>query len=329
MVFALFCIAYPPRLRAPRATPMTAKNKPAPSGKTAAAKERPWDQADQAAPKPTRDADIVLQRLRDIDPNFSAPPLNRFAALVVKGKAATDGLCKELAHPDPAVRVDAAQALGLLGDTRALRPLKERLGDPEQQVRLAAALALIKVGEETLFPEIVKGLRAGDPNVVIGAALALGRLADRRVVPNLVEAFKTKDPRIGSAVAWALGQCGDVACLPWLTTAVQQNFAAAAACEALGRLGDARAQPALLQALDSKDDDTRAYGARALGMLKGGSGPSAVGARATTLAEGKAVPALKKLLTDSSKKVRLCASIALYELGEKSGGRHLVRELAE
>lgn len=293
--------------------------------------KKPWQE--DAAPTPAasapREADVVIQRLREIDPSFAAPVENRFAGHVVRGKSATDELCAQLQSTDGGVRTDAAEALGIIGDTRALRNLKALLQDPVAEVRLSAAIALIKVGDEALFPEIVKGLRAGDPNVVIGAALALGRLADRRVVPNLVEAFKNTDARVGAAVAWALGQCGDPACLPWLTTALEQNFAAPAACEALGRLGDPKAQPALIRALESGDEDTRAYAARALGMLKAASMGGGLGARASALNESKAVPALKKLLKDASKKVRLCASIALYELGDKSGGRQLVRELAE
>jgi HEAT repeat protein len=163
--------------------------------------------------------------------------------------------------------------------------------------------------------------------VVIGAAVALGRIADRRVVPNLVEAFKTDNTDVGSAIAWALGQCGDPAALPWLITAVEQNFAAPNACEALGRIGDPKAAPALVKALGSPNDDTRAYAARALGMLRHSGSGGAMGARMGQLAANQVVPALKRSLKDRSKKVRLCASIALYELGEKIGGRQLVEEL--
>ena len=79
----------------------------------------------------------------------------------------------------------------------------------------------------------------------------------------------------------------------------------------------------------TQDEAHRAYAARALGMLKAASMSGGLGARASALNDSKAVPALKKLLKDKVKKVRLCASIALYELGDKSGGRQLVRELAE
>jgi HEAT repeat protein len=302
------------------------------SGKSSGKSKKPWDdessKANGARAK-NGEVDVVLERLREIDPNFTAPRENQFSGQIVRGRTATDELIAHLKSKEDGTRSDAAEALGIIGDTRALRPLREMLSDPNAEVRMAAAIALIKVGDEALFPEIVKGLRAGDPNVVVGAALALGRLADRRVVPNLVEAFKTTDPRVGASVAWALGQCGDPACLPWLTTALDQGFAAPACCEALGRIGDPKALNHLVRALESKEEDVRAYAARALGMMKAPQAGGALGARAGAMTESKAVPALKKCLKDSAKKVRLCASIALYELGDKAGGRQLVRELAE
>jgi HEAT repeat protein len=274
---------------------------------------------------PRQDVD-VLARLQEIDPAFARPRENRFAAEMARGASGADTVLSALGSDDPEVRSDAAEALGLIGAKEALEPLRECLADADGEVRTNAAVALIRIGDEQLFPEVVKSLRHEDPRVVIGAAVALGRLADKRVVPNLVEAFKTEDPEVGAAVAWALGQCGDAAALPWLTTAVEQGFAVANACEALGRIGDARAQPALLSALGHAADDVRAYAARAIGLLRPDDS-GAAGARAGQSAADKAAPALRELLKDRSRKVRLCAAIALYELGEKLGGEALVDEL--
>lgn len=277
---------------------------------------------------PEQPADVdILSRLSEIDPSFAQPRDNTFQAEIARGVTAVPDVVAGLSNEDPEVRADAAEALGVLGDTEALVPLRESLGDPDGEVRTNSAVALIRIGDEQLFPEVVKSLRHEDPRVVIGAAVALGRLADARVVPNLVEAFKTENAEVGAAVAWALGQCGDASALPWLITAVEQGFATANACEALARIGDSRAQPALLGALEHPADDVRAYAARALGLLKYGAA-SAAGAAAGAAAAGRALPRLRELLEDRSRKVRLCAAIALYELGEKLGGDALVSELS-
>jgi HEAT repeat protein len=271
---------------------------------------------------PRRKPTDVLARLREIDESFSRGPENRFDAEIKAGPAAVQKLVEKLADRDAEIRADAAEALGRVGDTKALTPLRALLKDADGEVRTNAAVALIRVGDEKLFPEVVKALRHDDPRVVIGAAVALGRLADKRVVPNLVEAFKTDHVEVGAAVAWALGQCGDAAALPWLITALEQGFATANVCEALGRIGDPKAQPSLIKALDYASDDTRAYAARALGLVK-----HAGATRGGALAENRAIPPLKTALNDRSRKVRLCAAIALYELGEKLGAESVVDEL--
>lgn len=264
----------------------------------------------------------VLGRLAAIDPELAPARENPFLAELQAGRLTIDALVARTGDDDPDTRADAAEALGKTRDKRASKPLRELLGDPDGEVRTHAAVALIRIGDDQLFPEVVKALRHSDPRVVIGAAVALGRLADRRVVPNLVEAFKTENAEVGAAVAWALGQCGDAAALPWLITAVHQGFAVGNACEALGRIGDARAQSALLAAAASASDEARAYAARALGQLR-----YAESEEEGVAPDPKLVPTLRALLQDRSRKVRLCAAVSLYELGEATGTDALLDEL--
>ena len=175
-------------------------------------------------------------------------------------------------------------------------------------VRAAALAALVRLSPDELLPEIVKSLRSEDARVVAGAAVVLGRAAllgarqAHAAVPNLVEAFQTDDVEIGRAVAWALGCMGDRAVVPWLVAAIEQGFVPQTAAQALGRLADARAQPALLAALADDDELVRASAARALGRLHD-------------------VPLLRleAMLLDPSPRVRLCAALVLYERGEDDG----------
>jgi HEAT repeat protein len=79
-------------------------------------------------------------------------------------KAATrDTLKKTIADPSPAVRVAAAEALGLAGDTKdALPVLLEALGHPQDAVRIQAVSALEKLGETARPAEATLRAATGD-----------------------------------------------------------------------------------------------------------------------------------------------------------------------
>jgi HEAT repeat protein len=59
-----------------------------------------------------------------------------------------DPLIKALQDPNKRVREEAALALGLLRDPRAITPLNQTLRDPDEAVRKRAVLALLMLGEQ-------------------------------------------------------------------------------------------------------------------------------------------------------------------------------------
>ena len=86
-----------------------------------------------------------------------------------------------LLHPDPDVRWEAARALGVLRDPKAVEPLIAALGDRDPDVRRKAALSLAKIKD----PRAVEALRScslKDENQVVrwAAAFGLGRFQERK-----------------------------------------------------------------------------------------------------------------------------------------------------
>ncbi|MGZ8447709.1 MAG: HEAT repeat domain-containing protein [Candidatus Deferrimicrobiaceae bacterium] len=86
-----------------------------------------------------------------------------------------------LHHEDPNVRWEAARALGVLRDARAVEPLLVTLSDLDPDVRRKAALSLAKIRD----PRAMEPLRAcstGDENQVVrwAAAWGLGRFQERK-----------------------------------------------------------------------------------------------------------------------------------------------------
>ena len=183
----------------------------------------------------------------------------------------------------------------------------ELLNDSDLRVKVQAAWAILLFDEEYGFEEIAKFLYYKYNDVVIGAALALGKVADKRAVKPLIHAFaNTCDPKVGAALVWAIGQCRDVSALPWLKAAIENDFVAANACEALGVIGDSSSLNVLLSALNFKNEDVRAYAARAISRLN---------FEIDTKAKIRAVAELQIFLQDRSRKVRLCAAVSLHRLG--------------
>lgn len=87
-----------------------------------------------------------------------------------------------LRNEDPNVRWEAARALGVIRDPRAVEPLIAALGDRDPDVRRKAALSLGKIRD----PKAVEPLltcSVKDENQVVrwAAAWGLGKFPDRKI----------------------------------------------------------------------------------------------------------------------------------------------------
>jgi HEAT repeat protein len=84
-----------------------------------------------------------------------------------------DSIIEALHHEDPNSRWEAARALGVLRDPRAVEPLLAALSDRDPDVRRKAALSLAKIRD----PRALEPLRAcsvRDENQVVRWAAAWG-----------------------------------------------------------------------------------------------------------------------------------------------------------
>jgi len=201
--------------------------------------------------------------------------------------------------PDPSLRCAAAEALGDLGDTRAVKALTKALLDGDRRVRSAAAEALVDL--RALEP-LIQALREGDGDARFVATEALGRLGDPRAVEALIKELKDGDRSLQRAAAEALGSLGDArAVMPLLRTLRDPNSdVQSAAAEALGRLRDARAVEPIIQALGVFSPHVKRLAAEALGRL----------------GDARAVEPLRKVLGDLTGEVRSAAASALARLGQ-------------
>jgi HEAT repeat protein len=196
-------------------------------------------------------------------PIFRPPNIEK-----LREKRDVDGLIKALRGKDPVVRRDAADALGEIGDERAVE-------------------ALVEAGtSDTLHMNPTK---LDDLATVHNAiASALRKIGVGRAVELLAAKLKT---RARSRAAWLLGELQDPRAVPPLLEVLSEPFGPRSdAIGALGKLGDARAIEPLL-AVIRRATAERAYGDRskaidALGLI---GDPSAAGPLVATAGSDAAV----------------------------------------
>lgn len=148
-------------------------------------------------------------------------------------------------------RREAARALGEIGDPQAVSALIEALKYGGLFWDGATAVeALVKIGPPAV-PSLVQALKNEDWSVCRNTGEALAVIG-APAVPALMEALKDRD--LIERAAEALGKIGDRRAVPALIGAVRdrdKNWGMRRhAIEALGTFGDAQAVPALVQALN-------------------------------------------------------------------------------
>ena len=191
------------------------------------------------------------------------------------------------------VRKDAAQALGELGDARAVEPLIDAL---TQEIDLGVSdtisVALGKIGSPAVEP-LIAILRTGEALDRLRAVEVLDTIGDERAIEPFITALKDEDRDVRKAAAWGLARTGTPDVEP-LVALLKDDYkwARAAAAKTLDELGWQPTQDAesvdywvakgdwdavveigipavqpLVDILESKDQEMRRAAAEALGRI--------------------------------------------------------------
>lgn len=141
-------------------------------------------------------------------------------------------------------RMDAARALGKIGDPRAAGPLTQALDDEHFEVIDEAYAALRNLGlpaGECLLPM----LQNQKPALRQRAAELLGMINDSRAFKPLLMLLSDEDQGVRKAAAEALGRLGNPAAIPALTGLIRDKFAVSreAAFEAIWKMGKPDTSP--------------------------------------------------------------------------------------
>jgi HEAT repeat protein len=230
----------------------------------------------------------------------------RLAAVEALGSlrvaAAAEPLRALLDDPMWDVRRAAAETLGRLKDNRAVDALTRALADKDADVREATAMVLGGLSDRRAIGPLVLALKDSTSSVRRIAAGALTRIDEnwiaspeaRAAVEELKPALYDRDPDVRHLVGQLLVSLGavepeapaDTAASEMSVSAMEKRRKLAvslflailcdadrdlrqAAAEALGRLGERRAEPALTRALRDPDAAVRSAAERGLQALSG------------------------------------------------------------
>lgn len=160
-------------------------------------------------------------------------------------------LIAELDSGDDLRAEAAARRLGAYGEA-AMPLLVARLESENAEQSWWAARALAELQGDEVVPLLVERLKDEDPAVRQCAALGLCHHADKRAIPALVEAMGDPDGLTARLAANALIAIG-AEVVPELIEILKNGrwSLRLEAARALALIGDARAVPALYEALDS------------------------------------------------------------------------------
>ncbi len=141
------------------------------------------------------------------------------------------------------VREAAAEALGKIGDARAVKPLIKALRDVAFDVRLNAAFALGRIGEPAIesLIEVLEDGNGLDREAAVEALKAMNTLSDTgdaRVVQPHIKLLEDKNRAARQGAAKVLGMIGDVRAVEPLGKVLSHDDTGYYAAEALAEIGE-------------------------------------------------------------------------------------------
>lgn len=178
-------------------------------------------------------------------------------------------LQKALSDADDSVRQAAASSLDSLEARESLEVLLTQLigGDRGQQI--AAVYALELISSPKVFLPLIEALKSPDSDIRAAVAQVLASKRHPKTLGPLVKALPDPEPGVQVEIIKALARFSDrrvPACLKPLVKKTDE--VALAAIEALGTLGFAEGEAALIQALSDERPRIRRAAAEALGQLQ-------------------------------------------------------------
>jgi predicted nucleic acid-binding Zn-ribbon protein len=169
----------------------------------------------------------------------------------LKKRSDVERLIRALHHHDWHVRMDAVEALGVLGDERGIPPLIECLKDESKHVRREAAIALGTLGDKRAIEPLIHALKSEWDDSETPFIEAIERLGERTSIQPLIKAYKYRSKWVRGEEDESLGKIQDVIRTePAVTVLRDEEKTLEWESELLQRIGDAREIEPIIEALN-------------------------------------------------------------------------------
>lgn len=243
--------------------------------------------------------DSLVAQLQEGSPN------ERELAANLLGQLGTPAVAEPLftalkEDPESKVKAAAAEALGLLGGSKAVKTLLTYFDTTDALLRNSVVRAIIRLADDKTVDGVAGFLKHEDRRVRVLVAHTLGQTHNPRATKHLTKALGDEAFAVREAAVKALGDLEDQKALDALTEAAKDphRFPQVWVIESLGKLRSPKAVPVVVKALKGPDPEAREAAADALGRLRA----------------KEAAPALIDTLGDADPTVRRAAANSLEKL---------------
>ncbi|HEY9840897.1 MAG TPA: HEAT repeat domain-containing protein [Candidatus Obscuribacterales bacterium] len=213
-----------------------------------------------------------------------------------------EALLEIVTQPEHNGQLEAIWLLGKSEETQVTEALLQLFQSPDAQVREVVAGAFAEIGDVRALQPLIDALNDESPNVKDAAAIALGELRDSRAIKPLIA--KLGETPVQQVAAWALAMIGDKRAVAPLTEAMLTDEDASMrgmAARALGKLGHADADQAVIAGLDDSEESVLIEVIRVLGERRCAA----------------AIPRLEEMFrTTEMDRVKLACAVALARSGQ-------------
>ncbi len=191
-------------------------------------------------------------------------------------RASCDSLVKYLSSSEPKIRARAVEAMGKLQDPSCLEGLTEMLNDLNHNVRIQAAFALGQLGNSQAENTLIARVSEKElTKVKIHIVEALSKIGSSASFPVFIKLLKSEDDKLRAEAALSLGRMArrkltDISATNWLASLVadQNGNVRWKACYSLAQIGTGLDATPLREAIFDKNPLVRMYAIQALGKLR-------------------------------------------------------------